>query len=112
MADPIIREAGEGDLTRVQAIYAHYVLNDLASFEEEAPDLAEINRRFRATKGAGFPYLVAEFEGRVVGYAYAGPYRARPAYRYSVENSVYVAPEALRRGVSRAFTPRRFPCPN
>jgi phosphinothricin acetyltransferase len=111
MTDPSIRQAVEGDLNRVQAIYAHYVLNGLASFEEEAPDLAEITRRFRATGAAGFPYLVAELDGRIVGFAYAGPYRPRPAYRYSVENSVYVAPEALRRGVSRALLQRLIaPC--
>ncbi|MDP6406402.1 MAG: N-acetyltransferase family protein [Alphaproteobacteria bacterium] len=103
---PTIRDAGEDDLVRVQAIYAHHVLNGLASFELEAPDLAEIRRRFRATGAAGFPFLVAELGGDVVGFAYAGPYRPRPAYRYSVENSVYVAPEALRRGVSRALLQR------
>ena len=103
---PTIRDAVEDDLARVQAIYAHYVINGLASFEYQPPDLAEITRRFRATRQTGLPYLVAELGGRVVGYAYAGPYRTRPAYRYSVENSVYVAPEALRRGVSRALLER------
>ncbi len=102
----IIRDAVEDDLARIHAIYAHYVRTGLASFELEPPDLAEVARRFRATRLTGLPYLVAELEGQVVGYAYAGPYRTRPAYRHSVENSVYVAPEALRRGVSRALLER------
>jgi phosphinothricin acetyltransferase len=104
-----IRDAGPTDLPRVQEIYAHHVLNGLASFEEAAPDLAEITRRFEATQALGLPYLAAEAapqEGQapdVLGYAYAGPYRPRPAYRFSVENSVYVAPGMEGRGVGRAL---------
>jgi phosphinothricin acetyltransferase len=103
---PVIRDAAEADLGAVQAIYAHHVLTGLGSFEEEPPDLAEIARRFRAVADAGLPYLVAELEGRVVGYAYAAPFRPRPAYRHTVENSVYVAPGFEGRGVGRALLTR------
>jgi L-amino acid N-acyltransferase YncA len=101
-----LRDAGPGDLPHIQAIYAHHVRNGLASFEETAPDLAEIRRRFEATLAQGFPYIAAEITSTggqplLVGYAYAGAYRARPAYRYSVENSVYIAPDCLGRGVGR-----------
>ena len=77
-----------------------------ASFELDPPDEAEMARRQRALLDAGYPYLVAEADGSVLGYAYAGPYRARPAYRFSVENSVYVAPQAHRRGTGRALLAR------
>jgi len=95
---PVVRDAAEADLAAVQAIYAHHVLTGLGSFEETPPDLAEIGRRFRAVADARLPYLVAELEGRVVGYAYAAPFRPRPAYRHTVENSVYVAPGFEGRG--------------
>ena len=104
-----IRDARPEDLTRVQEIYAHHVLNGLASFEEAPPDLAEMTRRFEATRTRGLPYLAAEAapqEGQtpeILGYAYAGPYQPRPAYRFSVENSVYVAPGQEGRGVGRAL---------
>jgi phosphinothricin acetyltransferase len=96
-----IRPATPADLPDIQRIYAHHVLNGLASFEEVAPDLAEMTRRYTALIEAGYPYLAAEVEGRVLGYSYCGPYRPRPAYRYSVENSVYLAPEAARKGIGR-----------
>ncbi|MSP48837.1 MAG: N-acetyltransferase family protein [Alphaproteobacteria bacterium] len=98
---PIIRPATPADLPHIQRIYAHHVSTGLASFEETPPDLAEMTRRFAALTEAGFPYLAAEVGGRVVGYAHCGPYRPRPAYRFSVENSVYLAPEAARRGIGR-----------
>jgi phosphinothricin acetyltransferase len=101
--EAVVRDAGEGDLSAVQAIYAHHVLTGLGSFEEQPPDAAEIARRFRAVVEAGLPYLVAELEGKVVGYAYAAPFRPRPAYRHTVENSVYVSPEYGGRGVGRAL---------
>ena len=88
---PVLRDAREDDLAALQAIYAHHVLTGLASFEEEPPDRAEMLRRYRATRAGGWPYIVAESEGRILGYAYAGPYRPRPAYRFTVEGSVYVA---------------------
>jgi L-amino acid N-acyltransferase YncA len=99
--EPTIRPATPADLPDIRRIYAHHVETGLASFEEVAPDLAEMTRRFAAVTEAGYPYLVAEAAGRVVGYAYCGPYRPRPAYRWSVENSVYLAPDAARRGIGR-----------
>jgi len=94
-----IRDAQLGDLAALHAIYAHHVRHGLASFEETPPDLAEIERRYRATLAHGLPYLAAELDGEVRGYAYAGPYRTRPAYRYSLEDTVYVAPGFEGRGL-------------
>ncbi len=100
---PEVRAARDDDLDAIQAIYAHHVLHGLASFEETPPDRAEIARRHRALVAEGYPYLVAELEGQIVGYAYAGPYRPRPAYRYTVEGTVYVAQGRERRGFGRAL---------
>ena len=97
--DAVVRASAEADVPAIQAIYAHHVLTGLASFEEVPPDPAEIARRRAEITGRGLPHLVAEVEGRVAGYAYAGPYRARVAYRFTVEDSVYVAPEATGRGL-------------
>ena len=96
-----IRDAEDGDLPVVQAIYAHHVLTGLASFEETAPDLDEMRRRYAAIRAAGYPYRVAALGGDVKGYAYAAAYRARPAYRHTVENSIYVAPDAVGHGLGR-----------
>lgn len=96
-----LRPAAHADLAQITAIYAHHVLHGLASFEIEPPDEAEVRRRFDAIVAGGFPYFVAEADGRVLGYAYAGPYRTRPAYRYSVEDSIYVAPDAVGRGLGK-----------
>jgi len=85
-----IRPATADDIDAVAAIYAHHVRTGLASFEEEPPTADEMRRRFDALCAADMPYLVAEADGRVVAYAYAGAYRPRPAYRHSVEDSVYV----------------------
>ena len=105
-----VRDARRGDLAGIREIYAHHVRHGLASFEETPPDLAEITRRFEATLAHGLPYLAAEAEvagpgaePALRGYAYAGPYRARPAYRYAVENSLYVAPGLEGRGIGRAL---------
>lgn len=98
-----VRDALPEDLDAVRAIYAHHVLHGLGSFEEQPPDLAEMTRRHRSVAEAGLPYLVAELDGKVVGYAYAGPFRPRPAYRHTVENSVYVAPGLDGRGIGRAL---------
>lgn len=101
MSDITIRPVQDGDLPAIRAIYAHAVETGLASFELDPPDLAEMTRRRDAILAGGYPYRVAEREGRVLGYAYAGPYRTRPAYRHTVENSVYVAEEARGLGVGR-----------
>jgi phosphinothricin acetyltransferase len=114
MSSIVVRDARSEDLAQIQKIYAHHVLNGLASFEEAPPDVSEMSRRFEATRTRGLPYLIAEAAARegagpegagleVLGYAYAGPYRPRPAYRFSVENSVYVAPGLEGRGVGRAL---------
>jgi L-amino acid N-acyltransferase YncA len=94
-----IRPATAADLTAVTAIYQHAVLYGTATFELIPPDLAEMTRRFAALMDGGFPYFVAALEGRVIGYAYAGAYRPRPAYRFTVENSVYLEPAIHRRGI-------------
>ena len=94
-----IRPATAADLPSVTGIYEHAVLYGTATFELIAPDLAEMTRRFDALKHGGFPYFVAVLDGRVIGYAYAGPYRPRPAYRFTVENSVYLQPDIHRRGI-------------
>lgn len=98
-----LRVCERGDVAAIAAIYRHAVLTGLASFELEPPDDGEMLRRWEALRGGGYPYLVATVEGAVAGYAYAGAYRARPAYRSSVENSVYVAPAFQRRGVARVL---------
>jgi phosphinothricin acetyltransferase len=92
-------------MARVAAIYRPAVLTGTASFELEPPGEEEMARRFEAITGAGYPYLVAETgaTGAVAGYGYANAYRTRPAYRFSVENSVYVAPDAQGRGIGRAL---------
>ena len=98
-----VRPAGPADLPAIQAIYAHHVARGLASFEEQAPDLAEITERYRAALDRGDPYLAADLEEAVVGYAYAAPYRPRPAYRFVRESSVYVAPGRERLGIGAAL---------
>ncbi|HET6519787.1 MAG TPA: GNAT family N-acetyltransferase [Geminicoccaceae bacterium] len=104
---PDIRPSSDADLPAIRAIYAHHVLYGLASFEEVPPDVAELARRRAEVLARGLPHLVAEgADGRVLGYAYAGPYRPRPAYRYTVEDSVYVAPDQTGRGVGRALLAR------
>jgi phosphinothricin acetyltransferase len=99
MTSATIRAAGGGDIAAITAIYRPAVLTGTASFELDPPEEAEMLRRFHAIVDAGYPYLVAELEGRVTGYAYANAYRPRPAYRFTVEDSVYVAPDLQGRGV-------------
>lgn len=102
-AETRIRPATAGDMARVQAIYAHHVLTGTASFEEIPPDLVEMQRRRDAVLAAGLPYLVAERAGVIVGYAYAGRYRPRTAYRHTAEDSVYMDPAAAGLGAGRAL---------
>lgn len=103
MTDVLVRPAAPSDLAAVTAIYADHVLHGSASFEIDPPDLAEITRRHDAIVAAGLPYLVAEAQGEIAGYAYAGPYRPRPAYRFTVEDSVYLASGMAGRGIGRAL---------
>src|SRR6516164_10872143 len=95
----IIRPAVSGDIEAITRVYADAVLHGTASFEIEPPDQAEMLRRQTALLKNGYPYFAAAIEGVVAGYAYAGPYRARPAYKWSVEDSVYVAPDMHRKGI-------------
>ncbi|AQW30992.1 GNAT family N-acetyltransferase [Ralstonia syzygii subsp. celebesensis] len=95
----VVRPARLADLPAVAAIYAHHVRTGTASFELDPPDLAEMTRRFQALQDTGMPYLVAEADGNLLGYAYAGPHRARPAYRHTVEDSIYLDTAAQGRGV-------------
>jgi L-amino acid N-acyltransferase YncA len=94
-----LRAADLADIPAITRIYADAVMHGTASFELEPPDEAEMTRRYEALAGNGYPYLVAGLSGAIAGYAYAGPYRARPAYKSTVENSIYVAPEFHRRGI-------------
>jgi L-amino acid N-acyltransferase YncA len=101
-----IRPAEPRDIAAITRIYAHAVEHGTASFELEPPDEAEITRRYRALRDGRFPFIVAEVDGAVAGYAYAGPYRARPAYRFTVEDSIYIDPAMHRRGIGRALLER------
>ncbi len=99
MSQTIIREAAEKDFAAITAIYAENVANGCGTFELEAPELAEMKARFAYVAALGLPRLVAESDGVILGYAYAGPFRAREAYRYMVEDSIYLAPEARGKGI-------------
>lgn len=96
----LIRTATHADLDRTHAIYAYHVVHGTGSWEYEPPDRATFVSRYEAIVDAGFPYLVAEEEGRVLGYCYASVFRPRPGYRFTCEDSIYVAPDAQRRGVA------------
>ncbi len=98
-----IRPAQPRDLAAITRIYDYAVRHGTASFEIEPPDEREMARRYEALRTGGYPYLVAELDGEILGFAYAGPYRARAAYRWSVEDTIYVAPSSQRRGIGRAL---------
>jgi L-amino acid N-acyltransferase YncA len=98
----IVRPATEADAAALAAIYGDAVLNGFGTFEEVPPSAADMDARRRAVQDQGLPYLVAEEAGKVLGFAYAAPFRPRAAYRYTLEDSVYVAPEGKGRGVGRA----------
>lgn len=99
----VIRPATLADIPAITRIYAHAVKHGTASFELEPPDEAEMTARMQALLDGKFPYFVAEIDGAVAGYAYASLYRTRPAYRFTLEDSVYIAPEAHRRGIGKAL---------
>ncbi|MES2245781.1 MAG: N-acetyltransferase family protein [Pseudomonadota bacterium] len=98
-----IADAEPHHMARVQAIYSHYVLHDLCSFEEEVPGVVQMQARRIDVQERGLPYLVALKDGEVAGYAYAGPYRTRSAYRHTVEDSIYVAPDMHGHGIGTAL---------
>lgn len=98
-----VRASVEADLEAVCALYAHHVLTGTATFEEVPPSAADLYERRAEVLRQGLPHLVAEAAGEVVGYAYAGPYRARSAYRFSVEDSVYLRPDVQGRGIGKAL---------
>ncbi len=102
----IVRVATPADAAAIAAIYGRHVRHGFGTFEEEPPDAEEIARRLRTVRALGLPYLVAEAAGGTVGFAFAAPFRPRTAYRYTAEDSVYVAPDAVRRGVGRALLAR------
>lgn len=99
----LIRPAKPSDLEAAQAIYAVEVLEKTASFETTPPDVSEIERRYRDVLKAGLPYVVADVGGEIGGYAYAAPYRTRPAYSLTVETSIYVARSHQRQGLGSAL---------
>ena len=101
----IIRDSRDADLPAITSIYGHAVRTGIASFEYDPPDLAEMARRRADVLGKGFPYLVAEQPSTVAGYTYANTYRARPAYQFSVEDSIYIAPDRQGAGIGRQLLP-------
>lgn len=103
MSSISIRPVRPDDAAAIAAIYAPHVTDGTASYEAVPPDAAEMTRRIQALLDQGYPYLVAERDGRFLGYAYASPFRSRPGYRFTVENSIYIAPEAQGAGVGRAL---------
>ena len=103
MSKPTLRPATAADIAAITAIYRPAVLTGTASFELEPPSEEEMLRRFEAIVQAGYPYFVAELDGRLAGYAYANAYRTRPAYRFTVEDSVYIAPDMQGKGIGGAL---------
>jgi L-amino acid N-acyltransferase YncA len=101
----MIRPAVASDMDAITLIYAHHVNHGTGSFETEAPDPTEIARRWSEVQARGLPWLVAEDDGDIGGYAYAAPYRPRPAYRHTVEDSIYVRVDRLGTGLGKLLMP-------
>lgn len=99
----LIRTSRNEDITAITALYAHHVFHGTGTFETEAPSSAEMDLRRADVLAKGLPYLVAEQDGEVVGFAYGNWFKPRPAYRYSVETSIYLAPDLQRQGLGRAL---------
>ena len=100
---PLIRPSSDADLPAITAIYAHHVLHGTGSFETEPPSLADMTTRRADVLSKGLPYLVVEQDGKIAGFAYGNWFKPRPAYRYSVEDSSYMAPELQGKGLGRAL---------
>jgi len=96
-----VRPSTEADLLRIQQIYSHHVTRGTATFEITPPDVEELTRRRASILSEGLPYLVAEAEGQITGYAYASRYRPRPAYRFTIEDSIYIHPDHVGKGIGR-----------
>jgi L-amino acid N-acyltransferase YncA len=99
----VVRPAGAADLERVAAIFAYYVTSSVVTFEEDPPPVSTWEQRLADTAARGLPFLVAEAGGTVCGYAYASPWRPKPAYRHTVEDTVYLAPGHTGRGIGSAL---------
>jgi len=102
----IIRPSQDDDISAIAAIYRHHVVHGVASFEEIPPELDEVARRRREVRCHGLPFLVAERDDRVLGYCYAAPYRSRSAYRFTLEDSIYIDQAEVGRGLGRALLAR------
>ena len=102
----MIRDADTADIAAITAIYGHHVLTGTGTFALEPPGEAEMLASFETVRGMGLPYLVAETDGAIVGYAYASPFRTRPGYKFSIEDSIYLAPQAVGRGLGKALLQR------
>lgn len=102
-SDLSLRELVAGDVSAITDIYAHYVRHSVATFDLEAPEAAAMSEKFAHISELGHPLIVADVGGKVAGYAYASIYRARPAYRFACEDSVYLAPDAVGQGIGSAL---------
>ena len=100
---PLIRPSSDADLPAITAIYAHHVLHGTGSFETEPPSVADMTTRRADVLSRGLPYLVVEQDGKIAGFAYGNWFKPRPAYRYSVEDSIYMAPDLQGKGLGRAL---------
>ena len=100
---PLIRPSSDADLPAITAIYAHHVLHGTGSFETEPPSIADMTARRADVLSKGLPYLVVEQDGKIAGFAYGNWFKPRPAYRYSVEDSIYMAPDRQGKGLGRAL---------
>ncbi len=101
MPDPsalVLRSFRKTDIAQITAIYAHYVKTSAVTFDTEAPDVQQMDDKFARLAKAGHPVIVAQYQNRVAGFAYASSFRARPAYRFTCENALYLAPEMVGRG--------------
>jgi phosphinothricin acetyltransferase len=106
MDEILIRPSTDADIAQITAIYSHHVLHGVATFETEPPDANEIARRRSDVLSRGLPWLVAEVDDRVDGYAYAAPYRLRTAYRFTLEDSIYIHPNRIGQGIGKLLLPQ------